>query len=217
MGESSFNFQFGIAHFNDFAPGKSGQIQQFGGTLYEFRRLSPQFQARGAFTWDKENNGYFAVGLSSGPLNTEFGGKRERVTHWWFASELRIPVGPVTLSGEFWMGEGVGYGAGIGQAVVLVNADRAVAVPAMGGWMQLTIQPTKAVRFNALWGVDDAANEVGDIPIDKERNVTYLGNVIWDVLPYWTVALECQYVSTKYGDGKSPNNTRFLFGTLLKF
>jgi hypothetical protein len=107
-------------------------------------------------------------------------------------------MGPVTLSGEGWLGSNMDdYFGGIGHGVAINRPDPR-AVDGQGGWVQLGLR-VQDTRLHAGLGLDDPDDD--DLcPGARTRNVTGWGNLIHDVGGGLQLGLEYSYWQTRYTD-----------------
>ena len=130
---------------------------------------------------------------------------------WAGTADWNIPVGRwFTLSGEFYSGRAIGgLGGGLGRSVIYNGSlDSAVTsvrgLNAMGGWGQITFQPTERLDFNAAFGEDNplAADfrhfnaTQSYISSTITRNRGALANVIFHPRSNLILSLEYRRLST---------------------
>ena len=116
------------------------------------------------------------------------------VNAWAGMTDWQIPiVRRLTLSGEFYRGEGVGgLGAGVGRAVLFggnpYSASTSIrGVDSAGGWSQLKFQLTPKLELNGVFAEDDAftrdirgfATDGNNFDTILGRNRGVLGNLIY--------------------------------------
>lgn len=126
-----------------------------------------------------------------------------------------IPLGPVTLSGEAWMGTNMDdYFGGIGHGVARNRPDPR-AVDGEGGWAQAALT-SGDTRFNAGFGIDNPDDE--DLcPGARTRNFTGWGNVIHDVGGGLQIGLEYSYWKTEYTDLATGTSSRVQGSLIYSF
>lgn len=100
-----------------------------------------------------------------------------------------------------------------------VNSD---AIPVRGGWMELTYNPIKKVETNLGVGIDDVrgnkiANTANDIAQIWNYNMTYYGNVKYNLTKDLLVGVEVASVHTLWLDGLKAHNDRVQSTMMLKF
>jgi hypothetical protein len=133
----------------------------------------------------------FGVAGYFGRQNWSFG---RNVNAWAGMADWQVPLARrLTLSGEFYRGEGIGgLGAGVG-ASILYGGDPTASSSSIrglndiGGWSQLKFQLTSKVEFNAVFSEDNAfAGDVRGFATDQNnfgpilgRNRGALGNVVY--------------------------------------
>jgi hypothetical protein len=133
------------------------------------------------------------------------------INGWAGTADWNIPLGRwFTLSGEFYRGRAIGgLGGGLGRSVIyngsLDSATTSVrGLNAVGGWGQITFQPTERLEFNAAFGEDNplAADfrhfnaTQSYISSSITRNRSALANVIFHPRSNLIWSLEYRRLST---------------------
>ena len=113
-----------------------------------------------------------------------------------FGGYLSVPLGPLTFSGEGWVGSNMDdYFGGIGQGVVM-DAGPATAVGGKGGWVQLSLHRNDT-RMHSGFGVDDP-DDVDLLAGQRARNFVHWCNIIRDFGGGLQVGLEYSLWKTRY-------------------
>ncbi len=145
---------------------------------------------------DPDKKAYFALGgaVRDGEVNNN------DVTPYLAALELKIPFSIVELTGEAYMGQGLGieYYRHSGGGVFNTNGH---AILTRGGFLQTSIKPIKNLQLNVGYGLDNPKNE--DVGNEFYRQSEYLfGNIQVQILKDVTAGVEMNYVETEWEQGK---------------
>jgi len=142
----------------------------------------PTLQGRVGLSWSMGDR-QASVGLyahrGKETLGPELYGESVSVGSSGWGSDLTLPLGPTTLSGEVWTGTNLDdYFGGIGQGVTL-GALTAVGVTSSGGWGQLA-WPIGMTELRVGAGVDDP--DEADLPTGgRARNFSFWAGVERDI------------------------------------
>ncbi|MEK6794551.1 MAG: hypothetical protein AABZ39_07225 [Spirochaetota bacterium] len=106
-------------------------------------------------------------------------------------------VNMFTIFGQFWFGQNLyDFLGGIGQMGYGATGE----VMAMGGFVDLKIDPIKELSFNLAAGIDDPLDErIVPSASAKLMNVTFMVNGTVRIFEKFSITLECDYVRTTYG------------------
>ncbi len=110
------------------------------------------------------------------------------------------PLAKLRLTGAFFNGKNAAGIGGLRQGFTLVRNDQFIAVPATGGWAQLSYFATKRLTFNVYGGQESnqsAALLAGQIA----RNFVYAGNAQYRLGPNVLLGLEANQARTTYVGG----------------
>ena len=116
------------------------------------------------------------------------------------------PVSKIEFSGMFFSGQNAAGPGGLRQGFTIFRSGAAVAIPATGGWAQLSFLTTRRLSFNVYGGQES------DRPSDLlngniARNLAYAANLIYRFGPNVLAGLEASQVRTTYvGTGLQINN-----------
>lgn len=142
-------------------------------------------------------------------------GDNEDFRSWSLNAEANIPIMPwLAFQGEFFYGENLDdYFGGIGQGVNLTTLEE---IQAMGGWATLNFGPFGAWRFVLGGNVDDPDDD--DLSNGgRSLNVTWWGNVTYDINKAVQVGLELAYWLTEYKGGEDSDSFRAQTAFIYKF
>lgn len=138
------------------------------------------------------------LALGGGYRHADYGtNNSENTDRWLVAGELKYIVGPVTLQGELWTGEGIG-GSFI-RTDLDISEDGAAAA-AYGGWLDLTYALTEKTTVTAGYGFDNPNNnDIGTIFNDRRftRNEQYYINTWYALSKPLKVGLEWIHLETE--------------------
>jgi hypothetical protein len=153
--------------------------------------------------FEKTEKAYFAVGASVRNGDA----KGNDVTPYLTALEAKIPLPFVELSGEAYMGQGLGleYFHHLGGDF---NA-RGNAILTRGAWIQASAKPVKDVMVNVGYGLDDPKND--NVGVDFYRKSEYtFGNLQIQLFKDIIAGIEAAYVETDWAATTGPEyGTRF--------
>jgi len=148
------------------------------------------------------------------------------------------PTGWLTISGKIWKGRNLGgwYTGGVGQGVLYVDdsnnlstkypgADKTVdahEIDAKGGWVEVTLKPTKNFLIHTGYGVDNPDNDdfkYGNSVYKKARtkNTMYYANGLYKLTPSLGFMLEYLRVKTEYDFINTDGTVNRLQGSVLYF
>ena len=202
------------------ADGTPLAIQQPGATTFRIVSTGlPTGQARVAW-WPGGGDAYGALAISGGVVRVEDDATgTERVGSWLATAELMLPAwGDVRLSGEGFWGRAGGFNTGVGQTVMIdASGARACAIESRGGFGQLAYAPTRVVRMNLIYGIDNPENSACGRTVAIQRNQTGMANLFWRVHPSVDLAFEIQHVRTEWNTGFDADDLRFTQAVYLNF
>ncbi len=154
----------------------------------------------------------FTIGASShyargknagtvGPATIQAG-----VDSWGAAIDYSLPVSSkFALTGEWYIGRALGiFSVESGEGVLPVGTPGQRGVPARGGWSQGQFNFTPKWQLNLAYGIDSEKTRnlrVGD----RNKNQTYLGNVIYKYSPHVNFAWEWRRFLTNWKDQRTAN------------
>jgi len=126
------------------------------------------------------------------------------VTPYLTALELKLPFPFVEISGEAYMGQGLG-GEYFNKGGTF-NAD-GNAILTKGGWIQASVNPIKIVQFNLGYGLNDPKN--ADVRNDFYQKSQYaFGNIQVKLMQDITAGVEVAHVQTDWATGDQ-HGTRY--------
>jgi hypothetical protein len=154
---------------------------------------------------DPNNNAYIAL---DGAVRNGSAGDND-VTPYVAALELKLPIMIVELTGEAYMGQGLGFEYfhnGVGSNYGAFNAG-GHAIRTYGGWLQASVKPIKELTLNVGYGLDDPKN--ADVGSDFFQRSQYaFGNAFIQVFRDIQVGLEVANLKTDWTTGDE-RGTRF--------
>lgn len=132
---------------------------------------------------------HYARGKNSGTVGS--GTVQTGVDSWGAAIDYSLPFSKrLAVSGEWFVGRALGiYSVASGEAVLPVGTSGQHGVESRGGWTQLQINFTSKWQANVSYGIDAERNRnlrTGD----RNKNQTYVGNVIYKYSPHVNFAWE---------------------------
>lgn len=145
---------------------------------------------------DPDKKAYFALGgaVRNGESNDN------DVTPYLTALELKIPLSIVELTGEAYMGQGLGIEYYRHSGGGVFNTD-GHAILTRGGFLQACVKPIKNVQLNLGYGLDNPKNE--DVGSEFYRQSEYLfGNIQVQIMKDITAGIEMNYVETEWEHDK---------------
>lgn len=127
------------------------------------------------------------------------------------ALELKLPLGKVTLTGEAYVGQGVGrefvhYGFDYGPD----HPDGAREIGSQGGFLSLAYAATPKIELNTGYGLDDPSDEdlTGSTP-PYLKNSSFFANLKYKVTAQFGWGLEVIHLVTGVGAADDLNGQRF--------
>ena len=155
---------------------------------------------------DPGKNAYLA--LDGAVRNGEAGDNN--VTPYLAALELKVPIMVVELTGEAYMGQGLGleyfHHRDSSNDAGAFNV-KGHAILTRGGFLQLSAQPLKNVTVNVGYGLDDPKN--ADVKNDFYRKSQYtFSNIQVQLLKDITAGIEAAHVETDWATGDE-HGTRY--------
>jgi hypothetical protein len=127
---------------------------------------------------------------------------------WGVALDYNLPlVKWFALSGEVFGGRGLGIFTGdVGQPYLAPGTPGEHGIGSRGGWMQAQINWAEKWQTNAAYGID--APELQNlITGSREKNQTYMVNLMYKLSPNVTFAWEWRRFLTNYRNLQAANNT----------
>ncbi|HEY6340246.1 MAG TPA: hypothetical protein VIY49_02035 [Bryobacteraceae bacterium] len=109
------------------------------------------------------------------------------------------PISRVDITGAFFQGENVGVVGGLRQGVAIEGYGPPRAVPATGGWAQVTLRATPRLSFHIYGGQESdrpSYLQSGEIA----RNLAYAGNVMYRFGSNVLGSFEASQVRTRFVD-----------------
>ncbi len=168
------------------------------------RGRMPAVEARAA--WITTHDGRdFSIGLSGRyGRGKNFGTVDSRnvqtgVDSWGAALDFSLPVTRfLSLTGEGYTGRALGIFSGAaGEAIQPPGTPGQHGVEDRGGWAQAQFSLARRWQTNLAYGID--APVASDLPIgNRNRNQTYMGNVMFKMSPALTWALEYRRILTDF-------------------
>lgn len=172
--------------------------ENFGGTNVDTQIHLPWIGGRIGYSGillDCEKKAWIAVSgaIRNGEANDN------NVTPYVAAIEWNLPYKIFELSGEGYMGQGLGseYFHKGGS----FNAE-GKAILTRGGFLQLNAKPFKNIQFTAGYGIDDPKNSSVDIAFYQQSEYLF-GNVYFHIMKDITAALQVAYLETVWSTGKN--------------
>jgi hypothetical protein len=164
----------------------------------------PGFDSRLAWTATSHDHDY-SVGFSShyshgknagtiGPATVQTG-----VDSWGVASDWSLPFSKYfNLTGEAYIGRALGiFSVAGGESVGAVGTAGQHGVLSRGGWTQAQVNFSREWQFNLVYGIDDP--EASELPVgNRNRNQSYMGNLMYKFSPAITLAAEYQRFLTDF-------------------
>ena len=149
---------------------------------------------------------------------------RRHFTPWVIGVDWTVPLfGPVEVRGELWFGQALSDWRGnIGQAINVLSGEE---IRGWGGWAELRIQASEALRLSLGGTLDNPRNRdlttnmVGPLPIAlaRSRNWTLYANGQYDFGGGLLMGLDAIYWQTEWKGVGQGNMLRFDVYAILKF
>ena len=139
----------------------------------------------------------------------------EDLDTWSANLDLTLPLCDwLTFKGELWTGENLdAYLGGIAQGV---NKTTLEEIESTGGWAALSFGPFDQWRFNVGGSIDDPDdNDLNDG--DRSQNLSYWGNVLYDLNEAVQLGLELSYWDTEYKNQEDGDSVRIQSSLTYKF
>ena len=148
-------------------------------------------------------------------VGPELGGESVDIDSYSWGAYLELPLGPLTLSGEGWMGSHMDdYFGGIGQGLI-IGENTVTAIAGRGGWSQLGWRSDRT-RINLGMGIDDPDDV--DLTVDcRSRNMATWLNVIRDYGGGLEFGLEYSYWHTQYKNLRDGTSSRVQGSVIYSF
>lgn len=164
----------------------------------------PGLDSRAGFT-NTVNGRDFAVGVSAhygrgknvGTIGTT--NLVRSVDSWGVALDWSLPVSKYfALTGEAYEGRALGiFSVAVGESVAGVGTRGEHGVLSRGGWAQAQFNFNPKWQFNLAYGIDQP--KAAELPIgNRDRNQTYLANLMYKFSPLVTFALEYRRFLTDF-------------------
>ena len=116
-------------------------------------------------------------------------------------------------------GSGTGIASLINKTTDIANASRRIKaeeIESTGGWAALSLGPFDNWRYNLGGSIDDPEDD--DLPNgSRSQNVSYWGNVIYDINEAVQLGLELSYWDTEYKNMEDGENFRVQSSLTYKF
>jgi hypothetical protein len=173
---------------------------------------TPGFQGRTSLSFRLLTAKNTTLGISG------HSGKEEADTRSWSANlDLSLPIyDKLTLEGEWWKGENLdAYLGGIGQGVTTIGKETK-EIESRGGWAAFNYGPWGSWQFNLGSSLDDPNDK--DLKTgDRSRNVSFFGNVLFNLNQAAQVGIEISKWDTRYKDQKGSSGFRYQTAWIYKF
>jgi len=165
----------------------------------------PSFQGLFEIKHDFSTSGSVRIGASGlwGQLKAETShGKFQTYESWAAVGHLQVDFSDnFGLSGEAYTGANLtSYLGGILQNSTINGVET------MGGWASAWIKPSPKFKFTAGFGLDDPKDET--ISSGRSRNMSYFGNITYNLLPQASVGIEVSQWKTEYKYSETAQNLR---------
>ena len=151
---------------------------------------------------DPDKNAYIAL---DGAVRNGQAGDND-VTPYVAALELKLPIMFVELTGEAYMGQGLGseyFHTGSGGAF----SAKGNAVLTRGGFLQASVKPIKDITVNVGYGLDDPKNADAGSDFFQKSNYAF-GNVFIQLFNDISAGVEVAHVNTDWATGDE-HGTRY--------
>jgi hypothetical protein len=164
------------------------------------RGRMPGIDSRLAYTTTADDRD-FTFGLSGHYNRGENAGTSttEGLDSWGVAGDWSLPFTKYfNVTGETYSGRALGiFSVASGESVLPVGGLGARGVFSRGGWLQAQFNMSSQWQLNLAYGID--APRATDLPVgDRDRNQTYMGNVMYKFSPNITFALEYRRFLTDF-------------------
>jgi len=176
------------------------------------RGRMPGFDTRLSF--DNTIDGHdFAIGISShygrGKSVGTIGGLNvvRPVDSWGVALDWSLPFTKYfALTGEAYEGRALGiFSVASGESVGAVGTPGDHGVLSRGGWAQAQFNLNTQWQINLVYGIDQP--RATDLPVgNRDRNQTYMGNLLYKLTPNVTFAWEYRRFLTAYRNQLAADN-----------
>lgn len=174
----------------------------------------PSFQGLFDVWHNLPSGGYLRVGVSGmwGKLKAETNlGNSQKYESWAAVGHLMVSFpNDFGFAGEAFTGSNLGtYFGGI------LRNSSIEGVRAIGGWASAWVKPSPKVKFAAGFGMDDPDDN--DFTTGRSQNVSYFGNVRYNIVPQAEIGLEVSHWETKYKNAGTAKNLRAQTAFILNF
>ncbi len=135
---------------------------------------------------------------------TQYGEKN--TDRWLICAEAKYGIGPVTIKGELWTGEGIGRNF---LRYDLDMTEDGEAASAYGGWFDITYKVTDKNTVTVGYGFDNPNNtDIGDYENARRftRNEQYFVNTWYSLSKALQVGAEWIYIETERHDEINTGN-----------
>jgi hypothetical protein len=164
----------------------------------------PAFDSRLSFTSTVDGrdfalgvSGHYGRGKNFGTIGTR--NIQTGVDSWGAALDWSLPFSKAfVLSGEAYEGRALGiFSVATGEAVGAVGTTGEHGVLSRGGWAQAQFNFNPKWQVNLAYGID--APKATELPVgNRNRNQTYMGNLIYKFSPHVNFAWEWRRFLTDY-------------------
>ena len=168
------------------------------------RGRSPGLDSRFGFTGTAEGrdftvglSGHYSRGKNAGAIGTR--NIQTGVDSWGVAADYSLPFTKYfNITGEAYSGRALGiFSVATGETVLPVGTAGQHGVFSRGGWMQAQFNIDAQWQVNLSYGID--APRANELPVgNRNRNQTYIGNIMYKLSPYITFAAEYRRFLTDF-------------------
>ena len=149
-------------------------------------------------------SGHYSRGKNAGAIGAAT--VQTAVDSWGVAGDYVLPAGKyLTFSGEAYEGRALGiFSSGLGESVGAVGTAGQHGVESRGGWAQAQVNWNKLWQTNLVYGLDLLNSH--QLPVgNRDKNQTYMGNLIYKLAPNLSLAWEWKRFLTNYRNQKLLN------------
>ncbi len=142
-------------------------------------------------------SGHYSRGKNYGLIGTR--NVQSPIDSWGVALDYSLPLtAKLSLVGEAYDGRALGYySSALGEAIGAVGTAGAHGVESRGGWVQAQTSFNKQWQLNLGYGIDDP--KASQLPVgNRNRNQTYMGNIIYKLNLNIGLALEYRRLLTDF-------------------
>lgn len=145
---------------------------------------------------------------ASGPESTS-------LTSWYSEAATSLGFGKLTLGGKVWYGQGAGLGTGVGQSIVMNDANEAFGITSMGGLASAKYAFHPRFTAGLYAGFDDPQDTVEGVNLGIRSNLVLGGTAGFHVIDGGTLGLEVMHVNTNTFAGGTEAPSRDTRGSLI--